>query len=317
MVAQRLVVVVNPRGGTQRGLAVLELVKPTFAAARIELDVRVTQRPGHAREIARTLDLSGVDGLCAIGGDGTIHEVADGLMQRGEPISVPLGIIPAGTGNTLAQHLRCKDPLEAARRIVAGETQPLDVVRVTLSDEVIFCVDVVGWGAVSDINATSERLRFLGPSRYGTAALWQILRAKRRRATLILDGQVIDDEFLFVMACNPKFTGSGMKLAPHAEIGDGKLDVVVVRRATRWQMLKLFTKVFDGSHVALEFVEYHQVRSFAIDSQSHDPLDLDGEMKGHTPMSAEVLPSALRIFMARESPATPFASPTEVNETCC
>ena len=297
MTPRRLVVVVNPRSGKQRGLAILDRVKPVFAAAGIEWDVRVTQRPGHAREIARTLELTGVDGLCAIGGDGTVHEVADGLMQRGEPISVPLGVIPAGTGNTLALHLQCDDPLEAAQRIVAGSTQPLDVVRVTLSDEVVFfCVDVVGWGAVAEINATAERLRFLGPPRYGAAALWQILRAKRRRATLILDAQTIDDEFLFVMACNPKFTGSGMKLAPRAEIGDGKLDVVVVRRATRWQMLKLFSKVFDGSHLDLEFVEYHQVRSFAIASQYHDPLDLDGEMKGHTPMSAEVLPSALRIF---------------------
>ncbi len=296
MTPRRLVVVVNPRSGKQRGLAILDRVKPVFAAAGIELDVRVTQRPGHAREIARTLELTGVDGLCSIGGDGTVHEVADGLMQRGEPISVPLGVIPAGTGNTLALHLQCDDPLEAAQRIVAGSTQPLDVVRVTLSDEVVFCVDVVGWGAVAEINATAERLRFLGPPRYGAAALWQILRAKLRRATLFLDGQAIDDEFLFVMACNPKFTGSGMKLAPHAEIGDGKLDVVVVRRATRWQMLKLFTKVFDGSHVALDFVEYHQVRSYAIASQGHNPLDLDGEVQGHTPMSAEVLPSALRIF---------------------
>ena len=177
------------------------------------------------------------------------------------------------------------------------------MIRVTLSDQVVYCVDVVGWGAVADINVTAERLRFLGPPRYGAAALWQILRAKCRRATLVLDGQAIDDEFLFVMACNPKFTGSGMKLAPHAEIGDGKIDVVAVRRVTRWQMLKLFSKVFDGSHVALEFVEYHQVRSFAIDSQRHDLLDLDGELKGHTPMSAEVLPSALRLF-AETTPST-------------
>ena len=296
MAVQRLLVVVNPLGGTRRGLAVLERVTPTFASAGIELDVRVTERPGHAREIARTLDLTGVDGLCAIGGDGTIHEIADGLMQRSESISAPLGIIPAGTGNTLAQHLSCDDAQEAARRIVSGETQPLDVVRVTLNDEVIFCVDIVGWGAVSDINATAERLRWLGPPRYGAAALWQILRAKRRRAMLTLDGQTIDDDFLFVMACNPKFTGSRMKLAPHAEIGDGKLDVVVVRRATRCQMLKLFSKVFDGSHVELDYVEYHQVRSFSIASQSCDPLDLDGETRGHTPMSADVLPSSLRIF---------------------
>ena len=296
MAMRRLLIVMNPRSGTRCGLTVMEQVTPTFAAAGIELDVRVTEGPGHARSMMKSADLSGFDGLCVAGGDGTVHEVTDGLMQRGDPISVPLGIIPAGTCNTLAQHLQFDDPLEAARQIVAGETLPIDVVRVLLNDEVIYCLDIVGWGAVSDINATAERLRWLGPSRYGVAALWQILRAKRRRATLSLDGQTIDDEFLFVIACNPKYTGSGMKLAPHAEIGDGKLDVIVVRRATRWQMLKLFSKVFDGSHLKLSCVEYHQVRSFALTSQTRDALDLDGEMKGHTPLSAEVLPSALRLF---------------------
>ena len=87
-----------------------------------------------------------------------------------------------------------------------------------------------------------------------------------------------------------------MMLAPHAELGDGKMDVVIVRSASRREMLKLFTRVFDGSHLALKFVEYHQVRTFAIESPTKDPLDLDGEMKGHTPMSAEVLPAALSIL---------------------
>ena len=87
-----------------------------------------------------------------------------------------------------------------------------------------------------------------------------------------------------------------MKVAPHAEIGDGKIDVVAVRHASRRQMLKLFSKVFDGSHLSLGYVEYHQVRSFAIESDGHEPLDLDGEMKGQAPLTAEVLPAALRVF---------------------
>ena len=296
MNARRFAVVVNPRGGKRRGLTVLERVKPILAASGAELDVRVTQAAGHAGEIARVLDLGGLDGICVVGGDGTVHEVADGLMQRCETISVPLGLIPAGTGNTLHQHLQCDDPLEAARRIAAGGTQPLDVTQVTLNDRVVFCVDIVGWGAVADINATAEKLRMLGPPRYAVAALWHILRAKSRRAKLVLDGRAVDDDFLFVIACNAKFTGSGMKLAPHAEVGDGKIDVVVLRRASRRQMLKLFTKVYDGSHLALGYVEYHQVRSFAIESEGHEPLDLDGEIKGHAPLWAEVLPAALRVF---------------------
>ncbi len=66
-----------------------------------------------------------------------------------------------------------------------------------------------------------------------------------------------------------------MKLTPHADLGDGRIDVVVVRSATRWEMLQLFTKVFDGTHLSLKFVEYHQVRSFAIESQNHDLMNLD------------------------------------------
>ena len=82
--------------------------------------------------------------------------------------------------------------------------------------------------------------------------------------------RTIEDEFLFVIACNPKFTAKGMKMAPRAEIGDGKIDVVMVRHASRLQMMKLFFKVFDGSHVSMDCVEYQQVRSFAIESEGRE-----------------------------------------------
>lgn len=296
MTIQRLSVIVNPKGGRKRGLKVLESVKPIFANAAIDLNVHVTQRSGHAAEIAQSLDSESCDGICVIGGDGTFHEVVDGLMHREQPISLPLGIIPAGTGNTIAEHLGCKDPFDAARKIITGEQLPLDVVQVTLSDRTVYCVDLVGWGAVSAINSNAEKWRWMGPPRYSAATLWQILRSTRLRAKLILDGQAFDDEYLFAVACNPRFAGPGMMLAPHAELGDGKVDVVIVRNASRREMLRLFTKVFDGSHLDLKFVEYRQVRTFAIDSPTIDPLDLDGEMKGHTPMSAEVLPAALTIL---------------------
>ncbi len=297
MNVRRLAVVVNPRGGKRNGIHVLDLVRYIFDYAAIELDIRVTERVGHATEIARTLDLKAIDGICILGGDGTIHEVADGLMQRGESELVPIGIIPAGTGNALAQHLQFGCHLDAARRIVAGRTQPLDVIRVSLQDRDIHCINIVGWGAVSDINSTAEKMRFLGSMRYTVAALWHILGPKVRPATLVLDDKTITDEFLFVMACNTKFTGAGMKLAPHAEIGDGKIDVAVIRRTSRWQMLNLFRKVFDGSHVELQCMEFHQVSSFSIQSDVQDRMNLDGEIKGNSPMSATVLPSALSIFV--------------------
>src|SRR5258707_14001705 len=113
---RRMILILNPRGGTSRGSAILEQVRPIFAEAGIELDVQLTSRRAHAAELAENLDLAGCEGLCLIGGDGTIHEAACGLMWRERPAAVPLGIIPGGTGNSLAQHLGCLDPREAARR---------------------------------------------------------------------------------------------------------------------------------------------------------------------------------------------------------
>jgi YegS/Rv2252/BmrU family lipid kinase len=296
MSRRAMTVIVNPRGGRRRGGDVLKLIQPALMAADIDLNVLTTTHAGHAFQFAQEMDLRSCDGICIVGGDGTIHEVADGLLQRREPITVPLGIIPAGTGNTVAQHLKCDTPQEAARRIARGEVLPMDVIQVKLGERTVHCIDMVGWGAVSDINMNAERWRMLGRQRYAIAALWQIVRARRRQATLILDGVAHSDDFLFIIACNPKYTGAGMQLAPRAELNDGLMDVVVVRNASRRQMLNLFSKVFDGSHVHLECVEYHQVRSFEIRTEGQDQMNLDGEMKGLSPVAAEVLPSALSVF---------------------
>jgi len=295
--AKRFVVVVNPRGGTRRGLAVLESVRPVFDAAGAEVDVHITTHAGHAQELAKTVNLEEYDGFCVVGGDGTIHEAVGGLMQQDDPSATPLGVIPGGSGNSVLQHLECLDPLEAARRIVAGNDHPLDVIRVTMEDEVAYCVNIVGWGNVVDINLTAERLRALGPSRYALAALSHIVRAKRHRATLVLDGKAIEAEFAFVLACNTKYTGKGMLLAPQAEMNDGKIDVVVVHRTSRWQLYRLLKKICNGSHVSLSCVEYHQVESFSIKSEKPESLNLDGELKGSTPVSADVIRGALRIFV--------------------
>jgi YegS/Rv2252/BmrU family lipid kinase len=296
MTPPRFIFIVNPRGGIQRGLQVLDEVRPRFAAAGSEMEVYVTKAAGHAAELARSLDQSNCHGLCLIGGDGTIHEVVNGLLTREIAVSVPLGIIPAGTGNSIARHLGYLNPEQAVESILAGRTQPLDVARLTLPDRIIYSVNIVGWGSGVDVNRTAERLRKIGRPRYTLAALWHILYCRRRRAILVLDNQVSEDDFLLVIACNTKYTGKGMKLAPRADLSDGKIDVVVVRQASRRQMVQLFRGVFTGSHLGLSCVEYYQVRSFRIETAAPQLLNLDGELKGCSPVSAEMIPAALRVF---------------------
>jgi sphingosine kinase len=296
MTSKRFVLVVNPQGGLRRGLAVLEQVQARFAAAGAMLDVHVSQHRGHAAELARTLDLRGYDGFCLIGGDGTIHEVANGLLQRGESVAIPLGLIPGGTGNSVLLHLGCTTQQDATERILAGATQRVDVARLTCGGQTVYCLNIVGWGAVVDINRTAERWRWLGQPRYSLATLWHILWPRRRRACLVLDGEAVEDEFLFVLGCNTKFTGKAMHVAPRADLADGKIDVVFVRRASRSQMLQLFRGVSDGSFVTLPSVEYRQVRSFRIETELPELLNLDGELKSCSPVSVDMVPGALTVF---------------------
>lgn len=167
-----------------------------FSEAGFDLDVWVTAYAGHAREIARTFALDHYNSLCVIGGDGTVHEVASGLIERGESASIPLGLIPAGTGNDVAKQFGVNNPPDAVRRIVAGRTSPFDVAKVEAAGQTDYCVTIVGWAGVAGINCTAERLRMLGPPRYAVAALWHILFPKRRKAKLILDHQSFDGDFL-------------------------------------------------------------------------------------------------------------------------
>jgi YegS/Rv2252/BmrU family lipid kinase len=293
---RRFALLVNPYGGTRRGLAVLQQVRPRFQDADAHIEVFISSSPGHLTELARTLDLSPFDAFCLIGGDGTIHDVINGMLQRPPHTRIPLGIIPAGTGNSVLLHMGCTSWRQAVDRILAGQPRAIDVARVTWPGHTTWCLNMVGWGSVVDINQTAERWRWLGGARYSLSALAHIPRPRRRRAKLTLDGSAIDDDFLFIVGCMTKFIGKNMCLAPRASLEDGKIDVVVVRKASRMRLLALFRKIFDGSHVDLPDVEYHQVRSLRIETKSADPLNLDGELKGFSPVQVEVVPAAIEVL---------------------
>lgn len=295
MAGKKYTLIVNPHGGNGKGLAILDQVQETFEAVSAELDIHITQAAGDGLRIAKDLSLDTSDGVCVIGGDGTIHEVVNGLMQRSSA-PPPLGIIPAGTGNSVHQHFNIANPSEATRRIIKGKTEPLDLARLTVNKETSYAANVIGWGVFVDINQTAERWRFLGSARYTLAALLHIFAHKKRLAKLVLPNHTMEEEILLTAICNTQFTGKGMRLAPHASAQDGKLDIVIVKQATRWQIFTLFRYVFQGSHLSLPFVEHHQVESLSLDHEEKDTLTIDGELKGCTPMKVEVRPSALRIF---------------------
>ena len=202
-------------------------------------------------------------------------------------------------------HIGIKDVEDAIGHILSGEVQPFDVAKVISGDQVDYCTTLVGWNVVAEVNRVAEKLNAsLGPPRYALAGLSQVLLSKRRRAKVIFDDHSTEDDFLLVTACNTSFVGSGMRFAPRAKTDDGMLDVVVVREASRWQLLSLFRKIFDGSHIEVDCVEYFQTRSLQILADDGQPLDIDGEVKGSTPFSVEVIPAAISIHLGNLKPTS-------------
>lgn len=293
---RQILAIVNPRSGQGRAGKQLDQLKAALQPDGFLVHTAVTEHSGHARGIAANTNPHEVCCVCAVGGDGTIHEVADGLMQLPKPRRLPLAILPAGTGNALALQFQLHSAADTAQRILAGRIQPLDVIHVTAPGLSTHCINLVGWGAATDINVTAEKLRWLGPARYSAAALLQILSPRIRPAQLCLDGQLLTGPFLFVIACNTRFAGHRMLLAPDARSDDGLLDVILLKPASRLNLLQVFQRVADGSHLLLPNVECHRGQTLTIETPTKQLLNLDGELRGHTPFTATVIPGGLDIL---------------------
>lgn len=294
---RKFCLVVNPFGGKKQGLDILDRVKPIFEKGSVDLEIIRTTRARHAYDVANTQSFSEFEGLIVIGGDGTIHEVINGMMDRADKVKFPLGLIPGGSGNSFLTDLELLDPLKAAESIVSGRCRSIDLAKVVLSDRVLYAFNIVGWGLVADVNVRAEQFRWMGPIRYTVASLVELVRAKKRTGTLVFADRKIEDGFCFVLACNTMHTGKQMKMAPHATLNDGLIDLIVVKHGPGiFKMLSLFSKLYDGEYIKDPAVEYHQVKEFSLNPEINSPLNIDGELLGVTPTQVVMVPSAFEVY---------------------
>ena len=225
-----------------------------------------------------------------------MHEAINGMMDRSDNKSLPIGLVTAGTGNALMRDIDALDPMIALEKIVNGKKRKIDIFECKASNEKFYAFNIVGWGIPSDVNILAEKTRWLGGQRYNIASIIEVIRKKQRMATLQFNNQEIQDDFGFIMACNTIHTGKGMKIAPEAKIDDGIIDLLVVRNISRAKLLRLFTKIFDGSHVDSEDVEYYRTKGLKIVTRDKSMLNVDGDNKGFSPVEIKLLPNAIEIF---------------------
>ncbi len=285
---KKIYLIINPISGLKNSLDIFDDIKPIFTKSGIKLKILETQFSGHAFQYLKNIPFDGYDGVCAIGGDGTMFEMINGMLKRESKDSIPIGLIAGGTGNALMHDLKCLDPKIAAHRILSGKKRSMDIAKITANGKLYYAFNVIGWGLPTDAVKLAEKFRWMGGFRYDLSVVIELLIGRKRISTLILDGNIIEDDFVLIIACNTIHTGKAMKIAPYAKLDDGKIDLIIVKRASKLKLLKLFPKLFTGEHVKSKLVEYKQVKKFELIPKNISGLNIDGELIGQTPLDVSM-----------------------------
>jgi YegS/Rv2252/BmrU family lipid kinase len=285
-------IIINPISGgarpdTARAKAQLALAVVETHGDRPE--VFVTEGVGHARELARTAVARGMRLVMAWGGDGTINEVASALVF-GE---VPLGIIPAGSGNGLARELGvARRPERAIADALAAEPRPMDVGEI----EGRYFVNIAGIGFdahVASRFATARRRGFLGYAGITARALTSYVSQTYR----ISSGDTRQDvRAVLVTIANSAQFGNGALIAPGARVDDGELDLVVVEERSRFRTVRALPRLFNGTVAKIAGCRLTRIRNVTIEADLPMMFHVDGEpVAGGTRLRARVHPAALRV----------------------
>ena len=224
----RFLVIVNPKSGKQKGLSIVDKIRPIFESNGISLSILETKYQGEAKETLQTMDFNSIRAILVVGGDGTLNEVVNGMLNRRDNLKLPIGIIPAGSGNSFSADLKMFDPIQAVNNICTFNTKFVDVLELEMEHEMNFAINLVGWGLVKDVGLRAEKLRWLGPIRYTLSAIIEIFLNQGQRSELIINGKKFFGTYTFIIGCNSIHVGNGMKMAPNAKLNDGLLDLVIV-----------------------------------------------------------------------------------------
>jgi YegS/Rv2252/BmrU family lipid kinase len=292
---RKILLLVNPHSGTGKSLEAVAYIKSKLLPEKNNLEIVMSEYPGFFTVFLKDQDLTNYQNIIVVGGDGTMHDVVNGLAEKDN--GPPVLLFPCGSGNAFNHDIDCLSWDKALANLERGQTQKIDIFRLDFtSKSSVYAFNIVGWGLVSDINHQAEKLRWLGAVRYTLAAVIQIFRNPTFSGTVTVDDTVFEGNFCFVLACNTKHTGKAMKMAPLAELSDGLLDILVVKRQPFYKLLQLFPQIFSGSHISSPLLTYIQAKSFSIDAKPQT-LNIDGEIKCQSPFSVVVLPQKLTMII--------------------
>lgn len=270
------------------------------------VDAEMTTGPDIGTLQTRMAIENGYDLIVAVGGDGTVQDVANGFFEHDQPVSdkAVLGIVPMGTGKDLVKTLKIPgDWQEAVTRLKTGKTLTIDLGKYTCrstrgGDITKFFTNIADFGVggetVARVNQTTKI--FGGKISFFIGAARSLFAYKNKKVRLSLDdGPPFERTVNCVAVCNGQYFGGGMWVAPTAKIDDGKFDIVIIDEMKPFEAMKHIQTIYKGEHVNHEKVEIVQGKKLSAESDELVMIDADGEQPGVLPATFELYPKALRV----------------------
>jgi len=291
-----IVVIVNPGAAGGKALKAVPVINRTLEALDCPYAIYVTKERGDAIQAARSYAESGVSRILAVGGDGTVNEVANGIYQSGSDTA--LGLVPVGHGTDLARHLGTTRQVDlAVQRACQGEPARIDLGLAKYADntERAF-INIAGLGFDAIVASKAQKSRLPGGNLpYLGSALTTLVGFQNLQVTIDADGQRIETAGVFVQIANAQYMGGGYHFAPMAAMDDGLLDVCIVGDFGKFELIRAIPSVYKGKHVTHSKFSHVTAKCITIETSTPAMVQLDGELVGQTPVQFSVLPAAIAL----------------------
>jgi diacylglycerol kinase (ATP) len=290
---KKIIFIVNPKAGiTPKSKVIIELLAGNiFPSSRFIQEVAFTERVGHATELARDAVAREFDIIVASGGDGTINEVACAMVNTG----IPMGILPAGSGNGLARCLGISMSYALAlRTIIRAKTKLMDVAFV--NDKLFTSIAGIGFDAFVAKKFADSAIR--GMLSYMQIILKEFRHYKPVKYNLTIDGKNIEKLALMIVFANSDQFGFNTRIAPDAKVDDGLLDVCVIHKMPVSKLLSVGYHSLRGTLAKTGFAEFYKGKEISINNIDDPLMNIDGEPKiVNSPLNISIKPLSLCVIV--------------------
>ncbi len=298
---ERFFAIVNPAAGGGRSAKLAGSALARLRQNKLQVDSVASMGPGHAIELAREAYGQGYRQFLAVGGDGTAHEILNGVFAGRKSVErVTLGFLPLGTGNSFLRDFSKNGAEASTKAILENRKRAIDLIRLNHATGEVFSFNLLSVGFTADVAALTNRaFKSFGPLGYLLGVFVRVAQLRRRSFALRCDEDQEWDErrSLFLTFNNSKYTGGTMLIAPQADPTDGLIEFVRWGPIGRLGLLCNLPRLYDGSHIKHPLASRRAVRHVEFNIAAPVDIMIDGEVATLQCRSLDVLPAAVDVFL--------------------